>query len=291
VAGSFAAGLIDVPWVELVPHRVYEPSRALPPAGAPFRPGRTPLGRGRDAVLRRLNRRGLAIGSGQRAEARESLGLPPTGPPAARLVATLPGFEHPRPDWPADAVVVGPLAWDPAAEDLVLPAGRDPLVFVSATTASGGAADLLDVALAGLRGVRLACTQLAPHPGPLPGWAVAEPGRQAGVLAAASLVVTGGGHGLMAKSLAAGVPMVVVPGVGDQGANAARLVELGAGLAIPPRRLTPARLAAAVSRVLASPSYAEAASRVAATAAGLTPARAVQVLEAVLAGKPAQWRA
>ncbi|MDQ6650999.1 MAG: glycosyl transferase [Actinomycetota bacterium] len=290
VSGSFAAGLIGRPWVELVPHRLYEPSRVLPPAGTPFRPGRTPVGRARDAALRRLAARGIALGAAEKSAARVSLGLPPTGPPAARLVATLPGFEHPRPDWPADAVLVGPLAWDPAEGDLPLPPGQDPLVFLSASTASGGATDLLGVALTGLTGVRLACTQLVEHLGPLPAWAVAGPGRQASVLAAARVVVAGAGHGLLAKSLAAGVPMVVVPGVGDQGANASRLVELHAGVAIPRRRLTPARLAAAVARVIGDPAYAEAAARVASTAAGLGPGRAVEAVEAVVAGQAAQWR-
>src|SRR5207247_684445 len=41
VAGGFAAELIGVPWVELLPHPLYLPSVALPPPGSGLAPGRT----------------------------------------------------------------------------------------------------------------------------------------------------------------------------------------------------------------------------------------------------------
>ncbi len=50
----------------------------------------------------------------------------------------------------------------------------------------------------------------------LPEWAVAGRGRQDVLLRDADVVVCGGGHGMLAKALSAGVPAVIVPGEGDQ---------------------------------------------------------------------------
>jgi UDP:flavonoid glycosyltransferase YjiC (YdhE family) len=291
LAGAFGAGLVGVRWVELVPHPLVDPSRALPPWGTALAPGRGPLGRGRDAVLRRLAEPGWRRGRAQRIAARRSLGLPAEGPPAVRLIATLPALEWPRPDWPADAEVVGPLVdWDPAEVDLVPPAGPEPLVLLSESTASVGARGLLTAALAGLRGVRLVSTRLEPYPDPLPRWARVGPGRQAPLLDAAAVVVTGGGHGMISKALRAGVPLVIVPGGGDQRDLAFRVRRLGAAVVVPRRRLGPATLAAAVTRVLADPAYAAAARRAAASGAGLGPAQAAELVESSWDGQPAPPR-
>src|SRR5262249_56470426 len=108
-AGGLAAELAGVPWVELVPHLLHLPSRVLPPPGTGLAPGRGPLGRARDRVLRRLHARAVAAGDRQRAAVRAGLGLPAAAVgPARRLVATLPGLEYPRPDWPAGTHLAGP---------------------------------------------------------------------------------------------------------------------------------------------------------------------------------------
>jgi UDP:flavonoid glycosyltransferase YjiC (YdhE family) len=282
-AGGFAAGLLGVPWAELVPHPLAVPSRALPPPGSGLTPGRTPIGRTRDALLRRAHDRSYALSRQQRAAARTALGLDPAAGPNLRLVATLPGLELRRPDWPASTEVVGPLEWDPATGDLAAPDGDGPLVVVSDSTASGRSRALTPLALAALAGtgLRLACTQLEPYAGQVPAGCVAGPGRQAPLLAAAAVAVCSGGHGLVAKALARGVPLVVVPGPGDQRDNAARVVRLGAGLSIPPTKLTGARLTAAVGRVLADPSYAAAARRIARTGDGLGAHRAAELVESL----------
>jgi UDP:flavonoid glycosyltransferase YjiC (YdhE family) len=54
------------------------------------------------------------------------------------------------------------------------------------------------------------------------------------LLADASVVVTACGHGTVMKALVAGVPMVCIPMGRDQDATAARLVDLGAGVLLPP---------------------------------------------------------
>jgi UDP:flavonoid glycosyltransferase YjiC (YdhE family) len=73
---------------------------------------------------------------------------------------------------------------------------------------------------------------------------------------------------MVSKTLMAGVPMVVVPGGGDQWEIANRLVRQGSAQLIRP--LDPEALAAAVTEVLSSPRYAEAAQRAGATAADVS---------------------
>ncbi len=91
----------------------------------------------------------------------------------------------------------------------------------------------------------------------MPPWAVVGLGRQAELLTHADLVICGGGHGMVAKTLLAGVPLVVVPGGGDQWEMANRVVRQGSARLIRP--LTAEALVAAVDEVLSSPRYREAA--------------------------------
>ncbi|HEY7052278.1 MAG TPA: nucleotide disphospho-sugar-binding domain-containing protein [Mycobacterium sp.] len=265
--GALAAEIIGVPWVELCPAPLYLPSAGLPPIGSGLAPGVGLRGRLRDAVLRRLTSRSLREGLRHRAAARVGVGLPAAGvDPLRRLVATLPALEVPRPDWPAEAVVVGPLHFEPTATDLALPAGDGPLVVVAPSTATTGAQGLVAMALEHLvpgrtlpEGSRVAVSSLGAGELDVPAWAVAGLGRQDSLLASADVVVCGGGHGMVAKTLIAGVPMVVVPGGGDQWEIANRLVRQGSARLIRP--LTAEALVTEVTEVLASPSYREAARR------------------------------
>ena len=102
----------------------------------------------------------------------------------------------------------------------------------------------------------------------VPPWAVVGLGRQDELLVHADLVICGGGHGMVSKTLMAGVPMVVVPGGGDQWEIANRLVRQGSAQLVRP--LEAASLAAAVTEVLSSPRYAEAARRAGASAADVS---------------------
>jgi UDP:flavonoid glycosyltransferase YjiC (YdhE family) len=268
-AGGWAAGLAGLPWVELVPHLLPDPSGALPPFGT----GWAPWGP-RDRVLRRMAARSRVRGEREQAAAFAGLAGPgqPPPPPRHRLLATLPALEPVRPDWPVGTSVVGPLEWDPSEEDLPEPAGRGPLVLCSGSTAAGGVGDLGDLALAALSGtgVRVAVTRLAAGPvAAHPPWAACGPGRQQPLLAAASVVLTGGGHGMVAKALVRGLPVVCVPGGGDQKEVAGRVVRLGAGVATSPRGLR-----AAVLAVLGDPAFARAARAAAARGTGADPVEA-----------------
>jgi UDP:flavonoid glycosyltransferase YjiC (YdhE family) len=81
----------------------------------------------------------------------------------------------------------------------------------------------------------------------VPAWAIVGLGRQDELLSQADLVICGGGHGMVSKTLLAGVPLVVVPGGGDQWEIANRVVRQGSAQLVRP--LTAAGLAAAVSEV------------------------------------------
>lgn len=270
--GGMAAELLGIPWVELSPHPLYLPSKGLPPIGSGLAPGTGLGGRLRDAIMRSLTARSVRDGLRQRAEARAGIGLPGLDPgPLRRLIATLPALEVPRPDWPAEAVVVGPLHFEPTEQVLAVPPGSGPLVVVAPSTASTGAAGLAELAVEHLvpgaalpAGARVAVSRLGGAPLELPPWAVAGLGRQDELLTHADLVICGGGHGMVAKSLLAGVPLVVVPGGGDQWEIANRVVRQGSGRLIRP--LTPAALTEAVGAVLASPSCRDAARSAAAGA-------------------------
>ncbi len=102
---------------------------------------------------------------------------------------------------------------------------------------------------------------------PVPPWAVVGLGRQDELLAHADVMVCGGGHGVVSKTLLAGVPLVTVPGGGDQWEMANRVVRQGSAVLVRP--LTAESLAKAVREVLSSPSYREAARRAGESLAGV----------------------
>jgi UDP:flavonoid glycosyltransferase YjiC (YdhE family) len=172
----------------------------------------------------------------------------------------------PRPDWPAEAVVVGPLHFEPTSAVLAVPPGEGPVVVVAPSTASTGSAGLAELALQHLIpgetlpvGSRLVVSRIGGDEVKVPPWAVVGLGRQDDLLRQADLVVCGGGHGMLSKTLLAGVPVVVVPGGGDQWELANRVVRQGSARLIRP--LSADALSAGVAEVLADPGYRQAARR------------------------------
>jgi UDP:flavonoid glycosyltransferase YjiC (YdhE family) len=261
-AGGFAAEMLDLRWAQLHPH----------PLTLSANPTLLEGNRGRRRVQPRDPQpRTRPNRHAQRdlADVRDLLGLAPVGPgPLLHMVATLPVLEPARPNWPRNASLVGPLTWDPAADDLPIPEGQAPLVLVSPSMAARDRAELLEAALAGLRGVRLVGTVLEQYGGKVPWWASVGRGRQEPLLAEAAVVVTGGGHGMIVRALTAGVPLVLVPGSGDV-ELARRAERLGAAVLL--RRLSPRSLRRAVDRVVDDRAYASAARQVAHTVASADP--------------------
>ncbi|MDT7731280.1 MAG: hypothetical protein QOK45_1533 [Mycobacterium sp.] len=267
VCGGLAAELMGLPWIELNPQPLYLPSKGLPPLGSGLAPGVGVRGRLRDAVMRALTARSFRDGVRQRSAARVEIGLPAADPgPLRRLVATLPALEVPRPDWPDEAVVVGPLHFEPTSSVLAVPSGQGPVVVVAPSTATTGIRGLAELALETLTpgkvlpaGSRLAVSRLTGPEDDVPPWAAVGLGRQDELLSHADLMICGSGHGIVSKTLLAGVPLVVVPGGGDQWEIANRVVRQGSARLVRP--LTGESLVTAVNDVLSAPRFREAARR------------------------------
>jgi UDP:flavonoid glycosyltransferase YjiC (YdhE family) len=144
-------------------------------------------------------------------------------------------------------------------------AGEDPLVYLTFGTEAAGMGlfpDLYQAAIGMVSGPGrrvIATVGRAADPaalGPLPpGVRVEQWMPQDAILTHAALVVFHGGYGSMLGALRAGVPLVAMPLFSvDQRANAERIVERGAGLAIGgPEAL--GELPAAVATVLADPRF------------------------------------
>lgn len=294
LGAALAAEGCGIPWATLSIHALHTPSRDLPPFGWGRPPARWPL-RWRDAWMRRNNIRDLERARASLNAARTRLGLPPTDrlegglSPGLVLVATLPSLEVPRSDWPPHAHVVGPCLWDDDGVAPALPPGDEPLVLVAASTAHDqGAlvrASLVAVGALGARAV--VTTGMAGLPARLPPRVVAAPFAPHGaILRQAAAVVCNGGHGIVARSLSHGVPVVVVPGPGDQRENGYRVERAGAGIRVLRRRdlaLAP-RIRRALARVLREPRFARAAAAIRAEAATLDgPAEAAELVEALAA--------
>ena len=159
-----------------------------------------------------------------------------------------------------------------------------PLVYVTFGSVAGGLPNAIAVyrtaldAVAGLRarvlltvGNAVDVEQLGPVPGNthVEAWV-----PQADVLAEAALVVAHGGSGTTFGTLAAGIPLVLVPLFADQLVNAERVAAAGAALVIEPDRVAAGGrgslgpqhrqpLRAAIETLLGDASYARAARRIA----------------------------
>lgn len=250
-------------WAVSRPWLLEEATADGTPFGFGLQPQGPPLGPLRNRAL------GLLAGCFHRVvslpavnAARAAAGLPPLRRAAElshraplTLYFTSVPFDYPR-RLPPSVVSVGPSLWDPAAADIVeLPAGSRPLVLVGCSSEFQDDGAIAAAALAGLRDrYRLVVTTAGVDPAALgdPGDAlVARFLPHLPILREAAVVVCHGGMGITQKALAFGVPVCVVPWGRDQLDVAARVVAAGAGTKLSRRRLSPARLAAAVEGALA----------------------------------------
>jgi MGT family glycosyltransferase len=259
--GAQATGL---PTAVLLANVYARPTVGLPLLGTGWSPARNRLVKARDVVaptvaswllaraLPRLN--AVAAEHGQAA-----LGEPFELFDRCRrvLVMTSPSFDFSGPKLPANVRYVGPQLDDPdwaAGAEWSRP-GSQPLVLVALSSVYQDQTGLLRTIAQGLGTLPISAvltTGRAVEPSQIPAppnvqVVRAAPHRK--VLAEASVVVTHAGHGIVMKSLAAGVPMVCMPMGRDQKDNAARVLRLGAGVRIG-KRSTPDRIAAAVTEVM-----------------------------------------
>jgi UDP:flavonoid glycosyltransferase YjiC (YdhE family) len=276
LAPTLAAERAGVPLATLIPHIYPVVQPGLPFFAIGLRPPRTRIGAalwraGHDRALRvglEQGRRDLNVQRGR-------LGLAPIDrfhggiSPDLALVATYPQLEYPRP-WPAGVEVTGPMTFELPHPDVELPPGEDPLVLIAPSTAHDSDNRLVRVALEALADepVRVVATtnRVAPQrPIDVPPNAVlVEWLSYSQLMPAASLVVSHGGHGTVARALGAGAPVLVCPFIGDMSETAMRVAWAGAGLSLPWRLCRPAPLRWAARRLLREPSFARRAEEIAA---------------------------
>jgi UDP:flavonoid glycosyltransferase YjiC (YdhE family) len=299
LAPALAAEIVGAPRATLIPHVHPHGPPEFPIYSLGARLPRTAAGR---ALWRRVHPivgRGLERGRVELNQTRERLGLPPLDhvhggiSRQLALVATFPQLEYPRAAPQPNTHVVGPLMWEPPADEVELPPGREPLVLVAPSTAQDKEHRLLLAALRGLADapVRVLATYNRRLPSaPLP---VAENARvvewvsYARTMPRCDVVVCHAGHGTLVRALACGCAVVACPAVGDMNENAARLVWAGAGVRVPRRFTTPRALRLAVERALAEPSIGARARELEAWAhANDAGARAAELVERLAAGTP-----
>ena len=172
------------------------------------------------------------------------------------LVATFPQLEYPR-RWPAHVHVTGPMLFEPPARAVEPPSGDAPLVLIAGSTAQDPELELLRVAIAALEHepVRVLATTSghgADLIGDVPDNArVVEWLSLDRSLGETSVVITRGGHGIVTRALAGGVPLLVCPASGDMPENGARLAWAGAGLMVPRQLLGKTAVRVATRRLIA----------------------------------------
>ncbi|SIO27609.1 glycosyltransferase [Agromyces cerinus] len=276
VVSSFAVGAMiaaesrGVPFDLLIPNTYALPAKGMPPFGVGLAPGHGAMGALRDTAFGAAGRRlfdhyALAPLNAVRTDH----DLDPVATmwnqmqhAHRQLVLTSAAFDFPA-ELPANARYVGPVLDDPswaADETWTPPDGDDPLVLVAMSSTFQNHVECLQRITDALgelpvRGV------VTTGPAVLPD-AIRAPANVSVVASAphrlvmreASLVVTHGGHGTVIKSLAAGLPLVILHHGRDQADNAVRVTERGAGVAIS-RRSSTQRIARAVGEVLRDDRY------------------------------------
>ena len=178
------------------------------------------------------------------------------------LMPSVPEFDYDRTDLPDSVHYVGPCSWDkpstePSAEWIAGLSDDRPVVHVTEATIHTHQPLLLKAAAQGLAGEPMqvvmttgehrSLDELNLGP-PAPNIRIEAYVPHSDLMPKTSVVVCLGGAGTVFAALKAGVPLVVVPTEWDKPENAQRVVEAGAGLRIEPRKLTAARLRAAVHR-------------------------------------------
>lgn len=304
LAPSVIAESIGCRWATVAVLPLHLVSEQGPPPGLGLRPGRTPIGRTRDAALRalipalsgRLNRAS--------ARAREAAGLPHPQVGFERqvwsaqliLASAVPDLDFDLPDRPPwlhwvgrlaePAVTVRPSWWGELDGRRVIAVTQgtqniDPNDLLRPTLEALADEDALIVASTGVRG-----QDALPFPVP-------SNVRTAAMLPfddlfpRVEMLVTNGGWGGVLTALSHGVPLVVGGGDLDKPEVAGRVDAAGAGINLHTGRPTAGAIRAAVERIHRDQGFRERAEAIATRlAAAGGAARAAQLLEEFAA-----WRA
>jgi MGT family glycosyltransferase len=213
------------------------------------------------------------------------------------LVGNVPELDYGRRDLPPSVHYLGACLWHPPEEPGTaawldqVPAER-PWVHVTESTLQHGDPFILRAAARGLaespvEAILTTGSQRNPDElglSPLaPNVHITRWLSHRELLPRCAVVVTAGGPATITASLAAGVPVVVVPTTWDKPDNARRVVDAGVGVRLAPKKCSPERLRDAVNEVLNDPGYAARAREAAEQlAAAPGPDGAVRLLEALV---------
>ncbi|HWJ61147.1 MAG TPA: glycosyltransferase [Acidimicrobiales bacterium] len=260
-----AAERSGLPTAAIAPNVNMLRTPGVPPMGSGLGPRSGPVGRARDAFLHRVT--DALMGTGALNDARRDLGLAPVrsldesvrrADKVILLTSAAFDFLPPHPD---PQIVYGGIPIPPGERSLpdwVPPWADDgrPAVLLSLSTTYMHQEDLLQrlVDALGQVGCHALVTTgpgLRAHPlTRVPGNVhVVETAPHGAVLPHVDLAITHGGHGTLIRSLAQGVPVVVVPISRDQPDNAARVVHRHVGVSVS-KRSSPDAFAAAIGRAL-----------------------------------------
>jgi UDP:flavonoid glycosyltransferase YjiC (YdhE family) len=214
---------------------------------------------------------------------RSELGLPPVANPLfegqfspyATLAMYSKWLGDIQPDYPTNCQITGFAFYDSQAggkaelsPDLkrFLSEGAPPLVFTLGTAVVIEPGDFwrrsLQIARKlGRRAVLVGASSQGPelglrHGEQLPPWAhAARYVPHSLIFPHAEAIIHHGGVGTTAQALRAGRPQLIVPYMGDQPDNAARMVRLGLARTLPPNAYSPRRAADELNALMSYPSY------------------------------------
>lgn len=269
----------NIPWAGLGISALVVPSVDTAPFGAARPPAKTDVDRTIYRWLGWLINRGLFRGV-NRAYHQERIraGLPAGDKTYFDVLAkdlflqpTIPGFEYPRSDLPAQVRFIGPLvprdtgahALPPWWPDVAAARARGtPIVLVTQGTLAKQPTALIAPALRGLAtedALVVATTSATPRDVGMTAWP--ENARVApfipyqALLPHVSVLVTNGGYGGVQMALSHGVPLVVAGGSEEKPEIAARVAWAGAGINLRTGKPRAKAVVRAVRRVLREPGF------------------------------------
>jgi MGT family glycosyltransferase len=277
VCSMFALGAMvaaegaGVPFDITLPNVYILPAPGMPPIGLGLRPAKTSMGRMRDRIITALGDRAWGKGLDPLNRLRGEYGLEPlhhwwdqAGCARRHLVMTSASFDFPA-QLPLNARYVGAVlddpVWGASAEPWQPPVDDPrPIVLVAMSSTFQDQRDALQRVIDALgqldvRGLVTTGPAIDPEEFSSPSNVdVLRALPHSEVLPHAAVVVTHGGHGTVIKSLAAGVPVVVLPHGRDQADNAARVVSRNAGVKVK-RSASTRAITRTIRSVLADESY------------------------------------
>jgi len=303
LGASVFAEARSLPWIGVGISALMIPSIDTAPFGSAYPPQPGPAGERRNKIMNKVVFRWM-FGDVNRAfrRARVAAGLPAGEgmyfdvlAPDLFLQPTVPSFEYPRRDLPAQVRFIG--AFVPPAPSAQLPvwwadvlAAREqkrPIILVTQGTLATDPRELIAPSLAGLAELDALVIVTGKVAGDLPANArAADFVPYAQLLPHVSVMVTNCGYGGVQMALHHGVPLVAAGGSEEKPEIAARIAWSGVGVDLRTGRPKPKAVRTAVVRVLAEPTFGERARAIGAEMASYNaPSMGADLVEELVGGR------